>query len=73
MPRPVHPNKDIEAAVAFAESKGWRHIHCNGHAWGRLFCRFGQRGGCKISVWSTPSDPFDHARQIRRRVNQCPH
>jgi len=55
MPRPIHPDKDIEAAVTFAESKGWRHVHCNGHAWGRLFCRLGQRGGCRISVWSTPS------------------
>jgi hypothetical protein len=73
MPRSVHPNSDIEEAVKLAEDKGWRYMHSNGHAWGRLFCPSGQRGGCIISVWSTPHDTFDHARQIRRRVTKCPH
>jgi hypothetical protein len=74
MPRSVHPNSDIEMAVKFAEAKGWRYVHSNGHAWGRLFCSLGQRGGCPIiSVWSTPKNPFNHARQIRRRVSKCPH
>jgi hypothetical protein len=73
MPRPIHPDKDIEVAVVYAMAKGWRHIPCNGHAWGRLFCRFGQRGGCIISVWSTPRDGYIHAQQIRRSVNRCPH
>jgi len=52
--RPVHPDKDIEAAVSFAEARGWRYVPSSGHAWGRLFCPGGQRGDCKISVWSTP-------------------
>jgi hypothetical protein len=26
MARPVHPDKDIEAAVSFAEDKGWRYV-----------------------------------------------
>jgi hypothetical protein len=36
MARPVHPDKDIEAAVSFAESQGWRHIPPgnSAHAWG---------------------------------------
>ena len=38
MARPVHPDKDIEAAVIYAESMGWRCELSNGHAWGRLFC-----------------------------------
>jgi hypothetical protein len=73
MPRPDHPDKDIERAVAFAESKGWRHVPSNGHAWGRLFCQSGQRGGCIISVWSTPRNPVQHSRQIVHRVSKCPH
>ena len=72
MPRPVHPNSDIEEAVKLAEDKGWRYVRSHGHAWGRLFCPSGQRGGCIISVWSTPRNPFDHARQIRRRIEKCP-
>ena len=71
--RPTHPNKDIEAAVAFAEARGWQYVHSNGHPWGRLQFHYGQQGGCQFSVWSTPKNAFDHARQIIRRVNRCPH
>jgi hypothetical protein len=65
MARPRHPDKDIEAAVSYAESCGWVcTISKRGHAWGRLRCPYGQRGGCQFSVWSTP---------IRREVARCPH
>jgi hypothetical protein len=73
MPRSVHPNSDIEESVKLAEDSGWRYEYSAGHAWGRLFCPSGRRGGCIISVWSTPRDAFDHARQIRRRIGKCPH
>jgi hypothetical protein len=75
MARPVHPDKDIEAAVSFAESKRWRYVAPgkSSHAWGRLFCPGGQPGDCKLSVYSTPNNPYNHARSIRRRVNACSH
>jgi hypothetical protein len=34
MARPRHPNKEIEAAVAHAETLGWRVVPISGHAWG---------------------------------------
>jgi hypothetical protein len=71
--RPRHPKKHIEAAVGYAESRGWRVELSAGHAWGFLLCpRYGQ-GGCDIAVYSTPRVPENHARQIRRRVDRCPH
>jgi hypothetical protein len=75
MARPVHPDKDIEAAVSFAEAKGWRFVAPgnSSHAWGRLFCPGGQRGDCRISVNSTPTNAHNHARSIRRRVTACTH
>ena len=73
MARPSHPDKDIEDAVQFAEDHGWRYVHSRGHAWARLFCPRGARGGCIISVWSTPRHPFTHAQYIRREVGKCPH
>lgn len=73
MTRPRHPNKHIEAAIQYAESLGWRVQMSQGHAWGRLFCSQGGRGGCIISVWSTPKNPENHARHIRREVDHCPH
>lgn len=73
MARPRHPDKHIEAAVQYAESRGWRVQVSNGHAWGRLFCPDGTPAGCIISVWSTPRKPQNHARHIRREVDRCPH
>src|SRR5579864_1228606 len=73
MARPVHPDKDIEAAVRFAEANGWHYEPSSGHPWGRLLCQGAQRGACMMSVWSTPRNPYFHARLIRRRVNACPH
>lgn len=75
MARPVHPDKHIENAVSFAESKGWRFVAAgkSSHAWGRLFCPSGQPGGCKLSVASTPRNGMNHARSIIRRVNACAH
>jgi hypothetical protein len=73
MARPRHPNKHIEKAVQYAEAMGWRVELSQGHAWGRLFCPHATPEGCIISVWSTPRNPENHARHIRREVDQCPH
>lgn len=73
MGRPSHPDKHIEAAVAYAELNGWRVKLSNGHAWARLYCGFADRDGCMVSVWSTPRNAETHARQVRRVVDRCPH
>jgi len=73
MARPRHPDKDVEAAVAYAEKHGWTVRISGGHAWGILFCSAASRGGCKRSVYSTPKRPIEHARRIRRAVDMCPH
>lgn len=63
-------------AVAFAESKGWRVQPASGHAWARLYCPVNDqrcRGGthCITSVWSTPKNPGNFARQLHRIVDNC--
>ena len=75
MARKKHPNKDIEAAIHYAETTGWRYKKAgnSAHAWGRLLCPFESREGCALSVWSTPNNPWAHAEQIKRRVKQGPH
>lgn len=73
--RPKHPSKEIEAAISYAEAKGWRYkkTGSSAHAWGRLLCPHQERDGCSLSVWSTPRDQIVHAKQIRHRINSCPH
>lgn len=76
MKRKRHTDKDIEAAIAHAEFKGWRIEMRSGHAWGRMYCPFNDtqcRCGefCVASIWSTPKSAGNHARQIRRIVDKC--
>ncbi|NCX94248.1 MAG: hypothetical protein EBX40_06200 [Gammaproteobacteria bacterium] len=73
--RPKHPNKELEKAVKYAESKGWRYQTPGGsaHAWGRLLCPLATREGHAMSVWSTPRNPENHAKQIKRNVDSCDH
>lgn len=74
--RRKHPNKEVEAVLRYAESNGWQVIHREGHAWGSMRCpqndvdcRCGQF--CQMSVWSTPRNPGNHARQLKRKVDGC--
>src|SRR5438128_4828702 len=73
MARSRHPNKEIEAAVVYAEAHGWTCTPAKGHAWGIIRCPHGQRGGCQRSVWSTPRNPTAHAEWIMHVVDGCPH
>ena len=73
MARKRHPNQEIADAVAYAEARGWMIVRGGAHAWGILRCPHGQRGGCRMSVWLTPQDPFRHAQRIRQAVHRCPH
>jgi hypothetical protein len=73
MATPRHPKKEIAAAVKYAIDRGWTLELSGGHAWGILWCPFEDRSGCRISVWSTPKNPQNHARKIRRDVDSCPH
>jgi len=75
MGRRAHPNKHIEAAVAYAEESGWKWIAPgkSAHIWGRLFCPYADREGCRVAVNSTPRHPEYHAKKIRRVVSNCSH
>lgn len=73
--RPKHKNKNIEDALQYAESKGWRYKSSgnSAHAWGRILCSMVDRNGCSMSVWSTPKSNENHAKQIKRKVDACEH
>lgn len=71
MSRPRHPDKDVEEAVRYAEERGWT-VRMQGH-WGRLYCAQADREGCQFGVWSTPKNAGNHAKQIVRVVDRCPH
>jgi hypothetical protein len=61
----------VEDAVAYAEARQWTW-RALGH-WGRLFCPHADRGGCQVGVFSTPKNAGNHARQIIRAIERCPH
>ena len=74
--RPRHPNKEIVAALDYAEAGGWRVVRLSGHAWGKIQCprndeEFRCGTFCQTSIWSTPRVPEHMARHIRRVVDGC--
>lgn len=76
MARKRHPKKEIEAALRYAESHGWRVEVGGSHAWGIIYCPYNDKDCrcgefCISSVWSTPKNPVNHAKQIKRVVDHC--
>lgn len=71
MSRPRHPKKEVEDAVEYAEAEGWTYRK-QGH-WGRLYCPHHDRDGCQLGVNGTPKNAGNHAKQIIRVVDRCPH
>jgi hypothetical protein len=71
----AHPNKHIREAIKVAEENGWRFEKsaARAHIYGKLFCPRSARDGCRMNVYSTPSNPEEHAQRIMRRVQACPH
>jgi len=70
-----HPNKHIREAMKFAQNNGWRFekASARAHIYGTMYCPHSGRDGCRFRVYSTPSDPEEHARKLIREVEQCPH
>lgn len=67
--RPKHPRKEIEPILRQAEQQGFTIRHPFGH-WGGLVCP----GNCRIiNIWSTPRNAGNHAKQLKRAINNCPH
>jgi len=75
MARSRHPKKDVENALHDAESAGWTVAPTqSGHRWGVMRCgAAGDTSECRASIWSTPRNPGDHAKQLRRFIARCPH
>ncbi|NNE61476.1 MAG: hypothetical protein HKN35_11310 [Woeseia sp.] len=76
MARTRHPKKAVEQAIRYAESNGWSVQVGGSHAWGKLYCPYAQdscRCGtfCFTSIASTPRNAGNHAKQIRRVVDNC--
>ncbi len=76
MTRKSHPKQEIEDALRYAESHGWRVDVGGSHAWGKIKCPYNDkecRCGefCIASIWSTPKNSGNHAKQIKRVVDNC--
>lgn len=67
--RPKHSKADVEKALKDAEDANWTVDFPFGH-WGQIWC---PAHICRLSIWSTPKNEGNHAKQIRRAVEHCPH
>lgn len=74
--RSTHPKKEVEQALRYAEKLGWRIEIGGSHAWGKMYCPFNDdtcrcENFCIASIWSTPTNPANHAKHIKRIVDNC--
>lgn len=67
-----HPNKHINMALLYAIKHGWKVVKSgkSAHSFCRLRCIKGHEEH-QMSVWSTPRNPENHAKQILRKVDEC--
>ncbi|MEN9848434.1 MAG: hypothetical protein RL368_1174 [Pseudomonadota bacterium] len=71
-----HPNKEIAAVLKYAISQGWHIIEGGSHAWGKMICPYNDKACrcgefCRMSIWSTPKNASNHAKMLRRVVDNC--
>jgi hypothetical protein len=71
MARRKHSKKEVEEAICYAESMGWTVELRSGHCWARIFCPHHVEEKHRMSVYSTPRDAQDHAKDIKRIVDKC--
>jgi hypothetical protein len=76
MTRNRHPKKEVEEAIRYAEEFGWQIEVGGSHAWGKMKCPYNEkecRCGkfCIASISSTPRNAANHAKQIRKVVDNC--
>jgi hypothetical protein len=67
---PRHSKKEVNEVLDYADRQGFEvEQTAAGHRWGRIKCTC----GAFISIWSTPKNPHNHGRQLRRWVDQHDH
>jgi hypothetical protein len=76
MGRHKHSKPEIEKALRYAEGYGWEIIVGGSHAWGKMRCPFNDQACrcgefCLTSISSTPKNAGNHAKQLRRVVDNC--
>ena len=71
--RPRHPDKDIEVAVKYAESKGWTWTASRGHAWACCGVRSDSEAVVASECGPHRGTRTITRRFIRRQVDRCPH
>lgn len=76
MARNKHSKKEIEEALKYAEENNWIVKVGGSHAWGKIYCPYNDKNCrcgefCITSIWSTPKSPTNHAKQIKRIVDNC--
>ena len=79
MARQKHKIKEIEEVLQYAEQNGWVvevHNKSKSHAWGVMKCKNNDTNCwtgiyCSTSIWSTPKNSENHAKQLKRIIDKC--
>ena len=71
MARPAHPTKEIDEALDYAASKDWTIEKVDPvlmHGADEVPLPH-EVDGCQVSIYSTPRNPQNHAKQLKRAIS----
>ncbi|WAT01628.1 hypothetical protein O1V66_02355 [Rouxiella chamberiensis] len=68
-----HPNKHIQSALDYAVKQGWIIVKAgkSSHTFCKIRCGISGHTEHMKSIWSTPRNPENFARQIRQKIDDC--
>ncbi|WP_126462697.1 hypothetical protein [Providencia rustigianii] len=63
----------MQQAIEYAELQGWFIVmgSHSSHCYAKLRCGIEGHQDHMLSIWSTPRNPENHAKQIKRMVDKC--
>lgn len=72
---PEHSKQHFHDALKYAQDAGWSLRKFDGHSFGRVVCdqELPKEDRCEFLVFSTGKGSEASARELRARVDRCPH
>ncbi len=73
-----HQHKKITEVLEYAQEQGWSIQESRGRSWGKVSCPYNdnkcrKRKYCLKNVYTTPKNPENKARELKRIIQNCIH
>jgi hypothetical protein len=70
---PAHSKPSWREAIGSARAAGWHLQLFSGHSWGKVVCSRTMANPCAKLIFSTGKSSENHAKDLLRLIQRCPH